>query len=230
MLKSILSSKSTLRGAVVVLVISGATTASAEIDLISDGMFSEGASAGVSETIPVPGAIGPWSVTWSSLDRSVVLIGSLWAGPPAGGYSVDLSTAAIGEFYAIRYAGSYELSFWVSGDQQGGLTTKYYSVSVSNPGSFFNDLSTTNNAQDGQWTNVTELVQLSGLEGGVFFDSLNSPSDPFGAVIGDVSLTYLGSIPEPSTWAMTLLGFATLAFAGYRATRKTGTFAAQRNN
>lgn len=136
MLKSILSSKSTLRGAIVVLAISVVSAASAEIDLISDGMFSEGASAGVSETIAVPGAIGPWTVTWSSLDRSVVLIGSLWAGPPPGGYSVDLSTAAIGEFYTIPYAGNYELSFWVSGDQQGGLTTKYYSVSVSNPGSF----------------------------------------------------------------------------------------------
>jgi hypothetical protein len=41
---------------------------------------------------------------------------------------------------------------------------------------------------------------------------------------GSVSLTRLtigpvesvGSVPEPSTWAMMLLGFAGLGFAGYR--------------
>jgi hypothetical protein len=31
------------------------------------------------------------------------------------------------------------------------------------------------------------------------------------------------SIPEPSTWAMMVLGFASLGFAGYRASRKTAT-------
>jgi hypothetical protein len=191
-------------------------------------MFSEGASVGVSETIPTGDSIGPWIATWGA-PRSVVLIGTLWASPPPGGYSVDLSTAAIGQFYTVPYAGAYELSFWVSGNQSGGPTTKYYSVSVSNPGNFFDNLSTTNSAQDGQWTKVTELIYLSQLGGGVFFDNQDPPTDPFGAVIGDVSLTYLGlpptPVPEPSTWAMTLLGFASLGFVGYCARRKTGTFA-----
>ena len=41
---------------------------------------------------------------------------------------------------------------------------------------------------------------------------------PFNAVF---SLS--GSVvPEPSTWAMMLLGFAGLGFAGYRHARKTG--------
>jgi hypothetical protein len=31
----------------------------------------------------------------------------------------------------------------------------------------------------------------------------------------------LSAVPEPSTWAMMLLGFAGLGFAGYRASRKT---------
>jgi PEP-CTERM motif len=29
-----------------------------------------------------------------------------------------------------------------------------------------------------------------------------------------------GAVPEPSTWAMTLVGFAGLGFAGYRSTRR----------
>jgi hypothetical protein len=35
-----------------------------------------------------------------------------------------------------------------------------------------------------------------------------------------------GSVPEPSTWAMVLMGFAGLGFAGYRASRKSVTPAA----
>jgi hypothetical protein len=30
----------------------------------------------------------------------------------------------------------------------------------------------------------------------------------------------IGSVPEPSTWAMMLLGFAGLAYAGYRKTKR----------
>jgi PEP-CTERM motif len=32
--------------------------------------------------------------------------------------------------------------------------------------------------------------------------------------------THIGGVPEPSTWAMLLLGFAGLGFAGYRSTRR----------
>jgi PEP-CTERM motif len=41
-------------------------------------------------------------------------------------------------------------------------------------------------------------------------------------------VAYLPAVvtPEPSTWAMMLLGFAGLGFAGYRASRKTATAAA----
>jgi hypothetical protein len=38
--------------------------------------------------------------------------------------------------------------------------------------------------------------------------------------VGLVNLTTSG-VPEPSTWAMMLIGFAGLGFAGYRASRKT---------
>jgi PEP-CTERM motif len=39
---------------------------------------------------------------------------------------------------------------------------------------------------------------------------------------GSVDLAQSSAVPEPSTWAMMLLGFAGLGFAGYRASRKTG--------
>jgi hypothetical protein len=43
---------------------------------------------------------------------------------------------------------------------------------------------------------------------------------------GDAVDVGVSSIPEPSTWAMMLLGFAGLGFAGYRASRKSVALAA----
>jgi hypothetical protein len=48
---------------------------------------------------------------------------------------------------------------------------------------------------------------------GLLFDGLPCPSCGSGAV------------PEPSTWAMMLIGFAGLAFAGYRRARVRSTVA-----
>ena len=49
------------------------------------------------------------------------------------------------------------------------------------------------------------------------FDSIN-----FQAVTGNVLITSISgsTIPEPSTWAMMLLGFAWLGYVGFRRTRK----------
>jgi hypothetical protein len=37
---------------------------------------------------------------------------------------------------------------------------------------------------------------------------------------GGGSFVYTGAIPEPSTWALMVVGFGGLAFAGYRRTRR----------
>ena len=49
----------------------------------------------------------------------------------------------------------------------------------------------------------------------------------FDSVVGSVTnVTVVVGAPEPSTWAMLLLGFAGLGFAGYRRARTAHTFAA----
>ncbi len=47
-----------------------------------------------------------------------------------------------------------------------------------------------------------------------------------GSTSGNISATFSAGVPEPSTYAMMLLGFAGLAFAGYRTSRKSVAFAA----
>jgi PEP-CTERM motif len=72
------------------------------------------------------------------------------------------------------------------------------------------------------------------IEGGAVVDLFSNgvgfgpPGAVFGVAVAnsDVALDYVAdgvaaSTPEPSTWAMMLLGFAGLGFAGYRSSRKT---------
>jgi hypothetical protein len=56
-------------------------------------------------------------------------------------------------------------------------------------------------------------VDPIGLPGG------GAPVDPIGTPGGDPPGGAVSAVPEPSTWAMLLLGFAGLGFAGYRSRR-----------
>jgi len=57
-----------------------------------------------------------------------------------------------------------------------------------------------------------------GSDATLTFTSLNEPSNnPYGPVIGDVSIS---AIPEPSTWAMMIMGFLGVGFVAYR--RRSG--------
>ena len=62
--------------------------------------------------------------------------------------------------------------------------------------------------------NLESLTFTAGATNTLSFASQDLASD-FGPVIGGVSI----AIPEPATWAMMLLGFAGLGFAGYRKAR-----------
>ena len=66
--------------------------------------------------------------------------------------------------------------------------------------------------------------------GGGFSYVIDAARDPFGITGGNpvvyngsgyVSINFVGPpVPEPSTWAMMLVGFAGLGYAGYRRARK----------
>ena len=60
----------------------------------------------------------------------------------------------------------------------------------------------------------------------LFWDS-EHPTEAGHALIAEAALRAIGApVPEASTWAMMLLGFAGLSFAGYRTSRKSATVAA----
>lgn len=63
---------------------------------------------------------------------------------------------------------------------------------------------------------TTPCIGLATCNGYLFFDDLH-PTEAGHALAAEYALA---AIPEPSTWAMMLLGFAGLGFMGYKASRK----------
>jgi PEP-CTERM motif len=126
----------------------------------------------------------------------------------------------------------YDLNFyWATGQQTTFSGDTYDEWQVSLGGSVLTTTNQTYNPNHGStgwvdydykftWTGPTESVVISFLDicpaasapsaCGLGADTSNGP--PF-SLLDNVSLT---AVPEPSTWAMLLLGFAGLAYAGYR--------------
>ena len=68
-------------------------------------------------------------------------------------------------------------------------------------------------AIDGLWGLTVGNNAGGGLSSVLYFTA--GPNGESEGLFGSLS------VPEPSTWAMMLIGFASLGFLGYRSTRKT---------
>jgi choice-of-anchor C domain-containing protein len=213
-----------LFGAVAVLVaaLAAPNVASAGVNYVSDGDFSSPWGGGSFVTYGGGSWIGPWLVTGASVD----LIGGYWQSPTPGGGSVDLdgdSPGGVSQWLDLT-AGSYRLSFYLSGNPDGGDPTKIVDVSIG----AINDplfTYTTGSNSHGDMKYIWETFSFTTPGGltNLSFSSLDTPPSPYGPVIGGVAVT---AVPEPSTWAMMLLGFVGLGLAGYRRTRTSRAFAA----
>jgi len=152
---------------------------------------------------------------------SVDLIGNYWQGPPPGGGSVDLdgnSPGAIAFTTNLALApGSYVLSFWLSGNPDGSPATKQLDVALGGLPSYFTYTIGSNSHSSMNYDLETVSFTTSGFTP-LTFTSLDTNS-PYGPVIGGLSIS---SVPEPSTWAMMILGFFGIGFMAYRRRGKNG--------
>jgi choice-of-anchor C domain-containing protein len=189
-------------------------------NVVLDGNFNN--SNGGFTTIS--SSFGPWTVTSGSID----LIGGYWQSPTgpnaaSGGTngSVDMdgnSVGAISQVISGLTSGkTYTLQFYLSGNPDGAPTTKSLDVSIGSVVDQNFTYTNSGNTYSNMKYTLESLTFTAGPSDTLTFAS-QDPSSPgyYGPVIGGVSI----AIPEPSTWAMMLLGFAGLGYAGYRASRK----------
>ena len=74
-------------------------------------------------------------------------------------------------------------------------------------------------------TPFTHTVDANDSVLGTYYLTNNTGSETIYANLATLTVSeHVGAVPEPSTWAMMLLGFAGVGFAAYRK-KKTGTFA-----
>jgi hypothetical protein len=159
---------------------------------------------------------------WTVPSGSVDLIGETTTAtafdfyPGNGGYvDLDGSTGAAGTLQTImNFApGTYSVSFDLGGNARddGPKTT------VISLGDFSTDITLASNAA---LTPYTYTFTTAG--GALSFADLSSGNGNIGNILDNVSVSTVAAVPEPSTWAMTILGFCGLGFMAYR--RKTFAF------
>lgn len=179
----------------------------------SDGLFNApGPSNNPFQTIGAgPMAMGPWSVTGNSVD----LIGNYWTAPPTGGNSVDLNGNGQGGISQTFWIGpgSYVLGFYLSGNPDGLPTTKTVDVEIA---PVADPIFTYSATIDGNHNISYDFHTIDFSTSAAEFVTLSFASQdpgPYGAVIGGVTIS---AVPEPSTWAMMILGFCGIGFMTYR--------------
>jgi choice-of-anchor C domain-containing protein len=155
--------------------------------IVADGDFTNPSGGGGFLTYG-PGPMGPWTVTGDSVD----LIGGYWQGPPSGGGSVDLDGNAPGgikQTINIPTAGQYLLSFYLSGNPDGGSLLKTVAVSVGNQSNIpFTFITGGNSHGSMNYILETLLFDPPGPTT-LSFTSLDEGSSPFGPVIGGVTVS-----------------------------------------
>ncbi|MDN3275914.1 DUF642 domain-containing protein [Frankia sp. RB7] len=191
-----------------------ATCVPASAAPFTDGLFNAPPGSGSFQTVAGGSSLGAWTVTGDSVD----FIGNYWNGPSAtGGYSVDLNgngQGGITQTFDLA-EGNYVLGFYLSGNPDGSPTEK--SVNVSLTPTTSNDIAnpyTFTVPSTSHTLNYTFYsIAFSTLGGAETLSFASNDSGAYGGVIGGVTIS---AVPEPSTWAMMMLGFAGLGFMAYR--------------
>jgi choice-of-anchor C domain-containing protein len=182
-------------------------------NLVVDGDFNS-PWGGVYTTYYAGSSFGPWNVTSGSVD----LIGSYWQSPTAGGGSVDMdgnSPGAIDQTLNLT-AGTYVLTFDLSGNPDGAPVTKTLDVSVGSASEVFTYTLGPDNHENNMLYTPESLIFTATGPTTLTFASGDVDS-PYGAAIGGVSVT---AVPEPAAWSLMIAGLGFIG-AGLRVGRKS---------
>jgi choice-of-anchor C domain-containing protein len=177
---------------------------------VTNGQFLNGGNDPFStyyagDATSIPG----WAVTAGVLDPtqgSVDWIGNYWQAPPPGGHSVDLdglTPGGISQTLTLA-AGSYVLSFYLSGNPDGPPPAKALLVTAGGSSQNFTYTLTPSSSESNMgWTLESLAFTTAGGSTTVAFQSDDLASEgnslpAYGPVVGGVSLT---QVPEAGFYA-----------------------------
>jgi hypothetical protein len=186
--------------------------------ILQDGNFNDPLVSGTFTTVGGGSSFGAGNV-WQVTGNSVDVIGTYWTPPTAGGGSVDLDGNApggISQGFTVG-AGTYKLTFSLSGNPDGGLSTKNVEVKVGSLDMVIPYTVTAANSRIDMNYDLETLIFHSTGGGDVLSFTSQDSASPFGPVIGGVAIA---SVPEPATWMMLILGFGGIGFMLRQARRR----------
>jgi choice-of-anchor C domain-containing protein len=159
-----------------------------------------------------PGPLGGWTIA----SGSVEILRSYWQ-PSEGLQSLDTAgdnSGLIHQTVATVPGITYRLTFDLSGNPDGGTTTKTLQVGFGAATQTFDFDTTSTTRANMQWTPQTwDIVATTGS---TILSFQNIGTGPYGAAMDNVSLTV---IPEPTT--ITLTGLAAICISVKLRKRKT---------
>jgi hypothetical protein len=167
-------------------------------------------------------------ITWTLVSGSAATAKGTTPGISAA--PLGMGTGPNGTTYMAVEGGGVEMATWAT--PQTSLSIYWGSIDGNAPGNpNLNSLAIT---IDGYTLTGTDLVSLGALGGGRQFAAVDNQWVTISGLGAFTQVTFastrnafefsLGSgVPEPSTWAMMGLGFAGLAFMGWRGSRKAAT-------
>jgi choice-of-anchor C domain-containing protein len=213
-----------LRLASAIVFLAAASPASAGVNILTNGSFELGTYPG--GVFAELGA-GATNITgWSIGGGGVDWIGSYWQ-PADGARSLDLnrlSAGSVSQTFSTVVGQQYEVSFYLSGNPDGGPALKTIEVAVNGNLQTFSYTTGTNTRPnmlwapasftffaDGTTETLTFLSTTTGFSGNAGFPGA------FGPALDNVAVS---AVPELSTWAMMLLGFAGVGLVAYRRSKK----------
>jgi hypothetical protein len=190
-----LASSVQVASATIVLQDDFGSSASSTLNWPGDGVFQSVPAPGNVQgqpSIDLVSAVNPYGITTYS-GNSIDLDGSTGSGNNPAGQLVSLAS----------FTGNFILSFALSGNQRTALGA---STTVSLGGQSY-----TITPLDNDWHVYS--FSFTGVNNGFLSFTGSGPSNQQGTLLDSVVLT---AVPEPSTWAMMILGFAGVGFLAYR--------------
>ena len=198
--------------------------ASADVNLLTNGSFEDGNYTG---GVFVPLGAGATNITgWSIGGHSIDWIGSYWQ-PQDGARSLDLNgtgAGSVSQTFATTAGQQYKVSFWMSANFDGGPSLKTIQVDVNDNTQTFSYTGGSTSSGNMFWEQASFIfVANSSTETLTFLSTTTgfSGNESFPAAFGPaLDNVTVQAVPELSTWAMMLLGFAGLGFVAYRRSKK----------